>query len=104
MGKPNVNGLPDHLRKDDRGLFIDYFVQEGGIRRRKRVRLGHIPVAQARRVLAHHMEAIVEQKFLAPEEPKITFNEAAQGFLAYSGSRKKTFKRDGQIIANLGKF
>ncbi len=104
MGKPNANGLPDHLRKDERGLFIDYFVQEGGIRKRKRVRLGHIPVAQARRVLAHHMESIVEEKFLAPEKPKITFNEAAQGFLAFSEARKKSFRCDKLIVATLGEF
>lgn len=104
MSKPNVHGLPPHLRKDKWGYFLDYFVQEGGLRKRNRVRLGEIPLEKAKRILAQHMQAIVDNKFLAVEMPKITFNEAAQGFLAYSRSRKKTFKRDGQIIANLGKF
>jgi hypothetical protein len=50
MSKPNVHGLPQHLRRDEGGYFLDYFVQEEGVRVRKRVRLGQIPLPQAKRV------------------------------------------------------
>lgn len=104
MGKPNVHGLPEHLRKDAKGFFIDYFLKEGESRKRKRVRLGHIPVTQAKRILAEHLSAIMDERFLAPEKPRITFNEAAQGFLAYSQARKKSFRCDQLIVAALGEF
>ena len=81
MSKPNVHGLPQHLRRDNWGYFLDYFIQEGGIRKRNRVRLGEIPLEKAKKILAQHMQAIVEHKFLDVDKPKITFNEAAEGFL-----------------------
>ena len=49
MSRPNVHGLPQFLRKDEKGYFLDYFITEGGLRKRKRVRLGEIPVARPRR-------------------------------------------------------
>jgi integrase len=104
MSKPNVHGLPQHLRKDDGGYFLDYFVQEAGVKTRKRVRLGEIPLPQAKRILAQHMQAIVENKYLVPEKPVITFSEAAESFLAYSRSRKRTFRRDEEIVKNLKSF
>ena len=104
MSKPNVHGLPQHLRKDAGGYFLDYFVQEEGVKKRKRVRLGQIPFAQAKRVLAQHMQSIVENDFLAPEKPKITFNEAADSFMAYSESRKKSFHRDKYYVRYLKEF
>ena len=63
MAKPNVHGLPQHLRKDAGGYFLDYFVQENGLKKRKRVRLGQIPLAQAKRILAQSMGDIAEQKY-----------------------------------------
>lgn len=104
MSKPNVYGLPQHLRKDDGGYFLDYFIQEGGVRKRTRVRLGQIPLPQAKKVLAQHLQAIVENKYLAPEKPKVTFNEAAEAYLGYSRSRKKTFRRDEEMAGNLKSF
>ncbi len=101
MSKPNVHGLPHHLRKDGRGYFLDYFVLEGGISKRVRVRLGQIPLAQAKKVLAQQMQAIVEQKFIASDKPKATFLEAADSFLAYSAARKRSHKNDAQIVARL---
>lgn len=79
MGKPNVHGLPEHLRKDAKGFFIDYFLQDGEVRRRKRVRLGHIPAAQAKRILAEHLSAIMDERFLAPEKPRITLMRPPRG-------------------------
>ncbi len=101
MSKPNVYGLPQHLRKDDKGYFLDYFIREGGLRKRKRVRLGQIPAVQAKRVLAQKMQAIVEQKYFDSDKPQTTFLEAADSFLAYSKARKKTFRNDAQIVERL---
>jgi integrase len=101
MSRPNVHGLPRFLRKDAGGYFLDYFVREGGIRKRKRVRLGQIPAAQAKRVLAQQMQAIVEQKYFACEKPQTTFLAAADSFLAYSKARKKTFRNDAQMVERL---
>ena len=104
MSKPNVHGLPQHLRKDDKGYFLDYFIREGGLRKRKRVRLGQIPAVQAKRVLAQKMQAIVEQKYFDSDKPQTTFLEAADSFLAYSKARKKTFRNDAQIVERLKAF
>ena len=101
MGKTNVHGLPQHLRKDEAGCFLDYFVQDGGIRKRVRVRLGQIPLAQAKKVLAQHTQAIVGEKFLEPVKAKATFFEAADSFLAYSQARRKTFRNDSFMIKRL---
>jgi integrase len=103
MSRPNVHGLPQHLRRDARGYFLDYSVLEGGIEKRKRVRLGQIPFAQAKKVLALHMQEIVEKKFLSVEK-KATFDEAADSFLAYSRARRKTFKNDSQMVGRLKAF
>ena len=56
MSKPNVHGLPQHLRKDEAGYFLDYLVQDEGVKKRKRVRLGLIPLAQAKKILAQHTQ------------------------------------------------
>jgi len=104
MSKPNVHGLPQHLRKDEAGYFLDYFVQDGGVKKRKRERLGLIPLAQARKILAQHTLTMAEQKYLGDSRPKITFTEAADGFLNYSRSRKKSFKQDGFYVNNLKRF
>jgi integrase len=104
MSKPNVHGLPQHLRKDEGGYYLDYLVQEEGARKRKRVRLGQIPLEKAKRILAQHMQAIVEERFFADASPQITFNEAADAFMAYSESRKKSFKQDRMYVRNLKAF
>ncbi len=104
MSQPNVHGLPQYLRKDGRGYFLDYRVEVEGLVKRKRVRLGQIPAAQAKRVLAEHLKEIVAGKFLADERPRATFNEAAESFLAFSKARKKSFKRDCISVKFLGAF
>lgn len=104
MSKPNVHGLPNHLRKDEGGYFLDYFVQEEGVKKRKRVRLGQVPIAQAKKVLAQHMQSIVEGKYIESTGPTITFNEAADAFMAYSRSRKKSFDRDEIYVRNLKRY
>ena len=101
MSKPNVHGLPQHLRRDEGGYFLDYFVKEGGLRKRKRVRLGQIPLAQAKKVLAEHYQEVVSEKYLEVDKPGVTFNDAADSFLAYSKARKKSFRNDVQIVKRL---
>lgn len=104
MSRTNVHGLPAHLRKDGQGYFLDYFVQENGVSRRKRQRLGQIPLAQAKLILAQNHRAILEQKFMAPEKPKVMFFAAAESFLAYSRSRKKTHYSDELTVGRLKAF
>jgi integrase len=104
MGKPNVNKLPEHLRKDAAGYFLDYWVEEGGIRKRKIERLGWIPVALAKRILALKMLNIIERRFVVEVKSQITFEDAAKSFLVYSETRKKSFVRDGQLVAHLKAF
>jgi integrase len=104
MSKPNVHGLPQHLRKDAGGYFLDYFVQEGGLKKRKRVRLGFIPLAQAKKILAQNMSDIFEQRFLALDREKAAFNQAADSFLAYSKSRKKSHRNDVPIVERFKVF
>src|SRR5258708_6071234 len=104
MSRPNVHGLPQYLRKDEKGYFLDYYLKGGGKRHRKRVRLGLIPLEKARRILAQHMQAIIEGELLAPERPKISFSEAADAFLDFSRSRKRSFLRDQQLVGHLKDF
>jgi len=104
MSQPNVYGLPQNLRKDAGGYFLDYRVQEGGRSKRVRHRLGQIPLAHAKRIYAQHLQSMAEHKFLTIDKPKATFNEVADSFLAYSKSRKKSFKNDAQIVGRLKGF
>ncbi len=101
MSRPNVHGLPQYLRKDDAGYYLDYSLREGGKRTRKRVRLGLIPYVQAKKILAENMAEIASGKFLMSEKPEATFTEAADSFLAYSQARKKTFRNDSLMINRL---
>lgn len=101
MSAPNVHGLPQYLRKDDAGYYLDYSLKEGGKRVRKRVRLGLIPFVQAKKILAEHMQEIASGKFLTSLIPDATFCEAADSFLGYSQARKKTFKNDYLLIRRL---
>ena len=104
MSKPNVHGLPQHLRKDDTGYFLDYFIEEGGLRKRKRVRLGLIPLIQAKKILVEHMQEIMSGKFLAEEKPEVAFDEAADAFLAYSQARRRSHENDIQMVKRLKEY
>ena len=98
MSRPNVYGLPQHLRKDVGGYFLDYFVQEEGTQKRKRVRIGQVPLSQAKKVLARHMQDIVERKFISTDGPKALFFDAADAYLAVSMARKKSHRNDEMIV------
>lgn len=98
MSTPNVHGLPPHLRKDNAGYFLDYSVKEGGKRVRKRVRLGQIPLVQAKKILAQNMVELVSGRYLSGDQTKVTLAEAADSFLAYSKARKKSHRNDVPIV------
>ena len=104
MSKPNVNGLPPHLRKDKAGYFLDYFVQEGGEKKRKRARLGFVPLVQAKKILAQNMTDMIERRYLAADRKKATFDEVADSFLVYSKARKKSHRDDVSIVTRLKAF
>jgi integrase len=104
MSRPNVHRLPPFLRKDGNGYFLDYYIKEGGIRKRKRHRLGFIPLIQAKKILAQNMVELLNGKFLAGERPRITFAEAADSFLVYSRSRKKSHRNDPPIVERFKAF
>jgi integrase len=103
VGKPNAHGLPQHLRKDDKGYFLDYYLETDGIKRRKRVRLGLVSFELVKRVYAKHLEAMIENRFLA-KKPTVTFDEAADEFMIYSRSRKKSYSSDVIVMRNLRAF
>jgi len=95
--------LPEHLRKDAKGYFLDFFTEVGGISRRKRVRLGQIPLQQAKRILAEHLGAIIDKRFLA-NKTRVLFGEAAESYLAYSRARKKSHEKDRHHVQMLTGF
>jgi integrase len=103
VSRPNAHGLPPHLRKDERGYFLDYYLETDGIKRRKRVRLGQVPFDLVKRVYAKHLEAMIENRFLA-KKSTVTFDEAAAEFMVYSRSRKKSFHNDEMVMRNLRAF
>ena len=104
MSKPNVHQLPRYLRKDNGGYFLDFPVLTGGVKKRKRVRLGHISQNQALRILSQHLREIVEKRFIPEEKPKISFSEAADAFWAFSKVRKKSWFKDKGFIERLKQF
>ena len=61
-------------------------------------------MAQAKLILATHMRTILEKKFLNPEKPKSMFFDAAESFMAYSRSRKKTHYSDELTVGRLKAF
>ena len=104
MARPNAHRLPTYLRKDSRGYFLDYYVLADGIKKRKRVRLGIISAHLARRIHAKYLETMIENKFLLPKKPTVSFDEAADEFMIYSKARKRSYLRNGSVIKNLKAF
>lgn len=104
MSRPNVHGLPQFLRKDSKGYYLDYRVEADGLSKRIRVRLGQIPLAQAKKVLAEHAQELVSGKYLEAEKPKVSFTHAAESFLAFSKARKKSHLRDTFSVRHLTAF
>ena len=96
MGCPNIS-------ERTKGVFFGLFHPGRGIRKRKRVRLGQIPLAQAKKVLAQHMQEIVEKKFLAVEKPKpLSTRRRIPSWLI--PGKKENLKNDAQMVGRLKAF
>jgi len=100
MGKPNANNLPEHLRKDAAGAFIlDFCVTlEDGSKKRIIKSLGKIPKALALKIRDKTMAEQAEGRYF---KAKVLFRRAADGFLEYSRSRKRSYKADTRTVAVL---
>lgn len=90
------------LRRDDRGFFYEYTKEEGGIKKKKRIRLGHVSrgeaiVAVEKLQKGNTVEAEIRAGLL-------TFAEAADSFLVASKLRKKSFSRDVIYVKHLKAF
>ncbi|MGH7442226.1 MAG: tyrosine-type recombinase/integrase [bacterium] len=83
MGRANANHLPEHLRKDSGGAFIlDFPVTlPDGSRKRVLKSLGKIPRALAIKI-----------------RDKMVLEQAEEGFLEYSWSRKRSHKDDQHLV------
>jgi integrase len=100
MGRSNANNLPEYLRKGSDGAFILDFraTQEDGSKRRMIKSLGKIPKALAVKIRDKTMAERAEGHYF---KPKVLFNKAADGFLEYSRSRKRSYKADTRTVAVL---
>lgn len=105
MGRKNVHGLPEHMRRrPDGSYYLDYYLtQEDGTKRRKQEDLGKIPLTSAKVILHKRLAELAEHKFMV-RSPKVTFRDAAEGFLAYSRGRKRSHKQDAEKVEKLVAF
>jgi integrase len=100
MGRPNANNLPEHLRRRSDGAFVLDFSQtlEDGSRKRVVKSLGKVPKALALKIRDKVMAENAEGQYF---KPKVLFSQAAEGFLEYSKSRKRSHKDDRQLVGVL---
>lgn len=97
MSRPSKFGFRG-LRKDHRGYYVDHYFMEGGKKKRKREWLGHITLPEAKRIMEKKMPTI------SRPGSRITFAEAADGFLAFSEVRKKSHHQDLIYVKRLKAF
>jgi integrase len=100
MGRPNALGLPQYLRRRSDGTyFLDYYVtREDGQRDRQLVVIGKVPKALA---MKHWQAKIAELSEGRLRKRRIKFSEAADSFVEYSKSRKRSWKGDVELTAKL---
>lgn len=100
MGRPNASGLPQYLRRrDDGAYFLDYYVtQQDGRKVRKLEVIGKVPKALA---MKHWQAKIAELAEGRLQKRRIKFNEAADAFVEYSKSRKRSWKKDVELVGKL---
>lgn len=101
MGKANANKLPKYLRKRGKGYFLDYYVVEDGKKVRKHETLGPISRALAERACAKKHAELVEGRYF---KRKVSFFEAADSFMEYSRSRKRSWESDQAKVGEFKKF
>jgi integrase len=107
MGRPNANNLPEHLRRGADGAFILDFSQtlQDGSKKRVIKTLGKIPKALALKIRDKLMTEQAEGRYF---RPKVTFRQAAEGFLEYSRNRKRKGSHEGDrqiagvLVAHFG--
>lgn len=100
MGRPNASGLPQYLRKKEDGTyFLDYYLfQQDGRKVRKVVVIGKVPKAVAMKHWQAKISDIADGRLL---KRRIKFGEAADAFVEYSKSRKRSWKHDVELAARL---
>jgi integrase len=97
MGRTNANNLPESLRKGPDGAYILDFraTLEDGSRKRVIKSLGNIPKALALKIRDKVMAERSEGRYF---KPKVQFRQAAEGFLEYSRSRKRSYEEDRRLV------
>jgi len=100
MGRTNANNLPEHLRRGADGAFILDFrtTLEDGSKKRVIKNLGKIPKVLALKIRDKIMTDQAEGRYF---KSKVLFSRAAEGFLEYSRSRKRSHKADARTVALL---
>ena len=97
MGRTNADNLPEHLRRRVDGAFILDFraTLEDGSLKRVIKNLGKIPKVLALKIRDKTMAEQAEGRYF---RPKVLFSRAAEGFLEYSRSRKRSHKADERTV------
>ena len=100
MGRPNASGLPQYMRKREDGTyFLDYYlIQEDGRRVRKVEVIGKVPKAVAMKHWQAKISDIADGRL---SRRRIKFGAAADAFVEYSKSRKRSWKHDVELAAKL---
>ena len=100
MGRPNASGLPQYLRRRDDGTYLlDYCViQQDGRKVRKLEIIGKVPKALA---MKHWQAKVAELSEGRLQRRRLKFGEAADAFVEYSKSRKRSWKHDVELVRKL---
>jgi integrase len=100
MGRPNAQGLPQYLRRRPDGTyFLDYYIsKEDGSRVRRLEVIGKVPKAVAIKCWQAKISDLAMGRL---SRRRIKFGEAADAFLEYSKSRKRSWVHDAQLVAKL---
>ncbi len=104
MGRRNRHGLPKGLRKVGDRYRLDFYVDKGGRRVRVRQWLDVTTKAAAVRKRDEVMGRVATGAFFDDEPPEVSFEEAADAFLAYSRERRRSYRRDEQLLRPLREF
>lgn len=97
MGRPNINRLPQYLRRRGHLYFLDYCVTVAGQRRRVRENLGPITLALAKDICAKKTAQLAKARYLESSAP-LNLSVAIKDFVAHKSLRKKTWKDDQERL------
>lgn len=97
MPKPNANRLPEHLRHQDGRYILDFMVTLENGRRCRRIEKLPQGTSKGRAMEIWSLRSReIENRHYFPQ--KVTFTQAADGFLEYSKSRKRSWRSDVQMV------